>query len=129
MTVTEKISRKKLDERLSDFKSSNQVYLHRLSESWKMLLSEGCFFVRESADAYWLFDLILSYQSSSALIGVTMQRWNIRKMRRGQLQIMCVSRKGDVLIAKTEKRKFVLDDLTIYVIGNHARLKSEYLHE
>jgi len=129
MTVTDKISRKKLDERLSDFKSSNQVYLHRLSESWKMLLSEGCFFVRESADAYWLFDLILSYQSSSALIGVTMQRWNIRKMRRGQLQIMCVSRKGDVLIAKTEKRKFVLDDLTIYVIGNYARLKSEYLHE
>lgn len=128
MTVTDKISKKHLDDKLEEFKYSTQVYVHRLSESWKMLLSEGCFFVRESADAYWLFDLVLSYQSSSALIGVTMQKWTVKRIRRGQLQILCVDRKGEVMIAKTVKQKFVLDDLTIIVMGNHARLKSE-LHE
>jgi len=128
MTVTNIISIKELDERLSDFKSSNQVYVHRLSESWKMMLSEGSYFVREAADCYWLFDLILSYQSSSALIGIMMQKWNIRKVRRGQLQIVCEDRNGDVLIARTMKRRFALDDLTIYVTGNFARLKSEFLY-
>jgi hypothetical protein len=128
MTVTDKISIKDLEEKLSDFKSSNQLYVHRLSESWKMMLSEGCFFVREAADGYWLFDMILSYQSSSALIGVTMQKWNIRKVRNGQLQIVCEDRNGIVLIARTMKKKLSLDDLTIYVTGNHARLKSEFLY-
>lgn len=129
MTVTDIISKKELDDRLSDFKTdSTQVYVHRISDSWKMLLSEGCFFVREAADAYWLFDLILSYQSSSALIGILQQRWTVKRLTKGQLQIVCVDRKGRFNVTTIEKRNFVLDNLTIYVTGNYARLKSEFLY-
>lgn len=128
MEIKEKINSEELSDRLSDFKSSEQTYLHRISDNWNLRLSEGCFFVREAADAYWLFDLILSYQSSSALIGVNMQSWSIRKVQKGRLQIVCRDRKGDVLIGKVMKQRFSLDDLTIIVMGNYARLKSEFLH-
>ena len=126
MEVQEKVTKKEMEDRLSDFKSNNQIYIHRISDAWKLMLSEGCYFVRETAEAYWLFDLILSYQSSSAVIGTTMQKWNVRKVKRNQLQIMCVDRNGDVLIARTMKKRFALDDLTIYVTNNHAWLKSEF---
>ena len=126
MEIQEKIEKKELVQRLSDFKSSEQTYLHRISANWKLRLSEGCFFVREAADAFWLFDLILSYQSSSVLIKVTMQSWSVRRLRRGQVQVICQDRNGDILIAKVVKRKIVLDDLTIIVSNNHAWLKSEY---
>jgi len=126
MTVKEKIDKQELVERLSDFKTSDQHYIHRISDSWRLMLSEGCYFVREAADAYWLFDLILSYQSSSALINVSMQSWNVKRVRRGQVQVLCQDRHGDILIAKTVKQRFVLDDLTVIVANNHAWLKSEY---
>lgn len=126
MTIKEKIDKQELVERLSDFKTSDQHYIHRISDSWRLMLSEGCYFVREAADAYWLFDLVLSHQSSSALIKVTKQTWSVKRLRRGQVQVVCQDRQGDIQIVKVMKKRFVLDDLTIIVANNYARLKSEY---
>ncbi len=127
MEVKNKIGQKELVEKLSDFKSDDKTYVHRISDNWQFRLSQGCFFVRESANAYWLFDLMLSYQSSTTLKGVLFQEWSIRQVKNGYLQIICKDRSNDIRIAQiVKKRKFPIDDLTIYITNNHALLKSEY---
>lgn len=122
MEINNKISK----EARGNKKIPDEKYIHQISENWKFLLSEGCYIVRERAHAKWLFDLILSYQSSTILKDVKFQEWVVRKLGLSDVQIICKNADKEILIAQVMKvRKFPLNGLTILVRGNQASLKSE----
>jgi len=127
MEVQEIPTIEEIQQRIAELKSSNQTYVHRISDSWKLLLSEGCFLIREMANAYWIFDLILSYQSSTKLICTNQQEWNIKRIKSGHAQIICRDKNKKVLVTKLLKvNKFPLQEVTILIDGIQAKLKSEF---
>jgi dihydroxyacetone kinase DhaKLM complex PTS-EIIA-like component DhaM len=50
------------DVSLNYFTGTDKYYRHRIGTS-QFLLTEGCKYVAEQGKAYWLFDIILSYQN------------------------------------------------------------------
>ena len=61
---TIQLSKSEFQIALQGFHGTDDYYLHRLPNGMTMNLTEGCQFVRENAGggAYWLFDVILSWQ-------------------------------------------------------------------
>jgi hypothetical protein len=107
-------------------KSPDPTYVHQISENWKILLSEGCFIVRERAHAGWLFDLILSYQSSTILFGVKYQEWFVKRLSTKDVQVLCRNADKEIMIAKVLNiERFPLSEVTILVQERMASLKSE----
>ena len=65
MNTTEvKLSKEEFRQALARFNGTEGYTLHRLANGMTMKLTDGCAFVREHAGggAYWLFDMILSWQ-------------------------------------------------------------------
>lgn len=126
MEVKTKITESEIRKKLSKFKSTKEYFLHRLSDNWTLHLTEGCFFIREMANAYWLFDLILSYQGTKLVNGMEHQEWKVRRLKSGMLQISCRSLDNEeAIIQVIKKKKFPLDEISIHVEGNIARLPTE----
>lgn len=99
------------------FNNTDQRYQQFVSQ-WELSNPGGSFLVKELGETNWFFDLILSYQNSLSLEGVRLQQWNVRKIGKGKLQIICRDHNGDVLIAKLARKKFPLSDLTVMFTNN-----------
>ena len=126
MEVKDKITESEIRKKLNKFKISKEYFLHRISDNWTLYLTEGCFFIREMANAYWLFDLILSYQGTKLVNGMEHQEWKVRRLKSGMLQITCKSQDNEeIIIQVIKKRKFPLDEISIHIEGNIARLPTE----
>jgi len=126
MEIKAKITESEIRNKLRKFRSSDEYFLHRLSDNWTLYLTEGCFFIREMANAYWLFDLILSYQGTKLVSGMEHQEWKVRSLKSGMLQISCISQDNEeIIIQVIKKKKFPLDEISIHVEGNIARLPTE----
>lgn len=126
MELKEKISESEIRKRVRTFNNSKEYYLHRLSDNWTLHLTEGCFFIREMANAYWLFDLILSYQGSNLMSPPGKQAWKVRRYKNKMVQVSCQIEKDDVMIIQVIKKKsFPLDEITIIIDGCVARLPTE----
>lgn len=74
---TKRMNPQELNLQLAHFCGTQNYYEHRTIGQDKLLLTDGCHFLRENARCYWLFDLICSYQYQIG--NVHFQNWKLKK--------------------------------------------------
>jgi hypothetical protein len=93
------------------------------------MLTDGCYYVRDECQAYWLFDAILSYQGDPRLRRIGFQIWVLKQQAKDLTWLLtCREDRGKQPIIKQviEYSTFPLDRITIWVIDKVALLPSEY---
>ena len=108
---------------LNQFIGSEVLYEQVMADSSKLLLTEGCHFVRETYGAYWLFDLIGSYQYN--LSKEPFQVWKLKKYKDEAL-ITCEDGDGNQLISQEIPFTDFPFDITIWLVEGTCLLPSEY---
>lgn len=114
---------------LSEFRGTEQYHKHLFPGRSPILLTDGCKFIRDRCNAYWLFDAILSYQQDQRLRGINFQVWELRQLSKDLTwQLTCREDAGKkpVITQAIEYSDFPLDYLKIWVIDKVALLPSEY---
>lgn len=119
----------KIQSELKYFRGTTIYYKHLFPGKSPLIITEGCNYVREQCQAYWLFDAILSYQSDIRLCGVGFQVWTLEEQQKDLTWLLtCREDKGKPPIIKQviEYSDFPLEKITIWVIDKIALLPSEY---
>jgi hypothetical protein len=52
---------------LRQFHGTTEYHKHLFTGKSSILITDGCQYIRDKCNAYWLFDALLSYQSHKAL--------------------------------------------------------------
>jgi hypothetical protein len=115
---------KELD--LRYFTGTQNYYVHEIGVL-KILLTDGCKYVAEEAQAYWLFDIILSYQMHANIRNEAFQHWELKKQLHGEWLITCDDGNGNILAKKKiSYSDFPLQLVDFYLVDGVCMLKSEY---
>jgi hypothetical protein len=118
--------KKETELNLSHFNGTDTYYEHKVLGR-QMLLTEGCKYVAEEGEAYWLFDLILSYQQDKVLQEEGFQVWNLKKKPDQGWIVTCDDGNNNIL--KTQHipySDFPLSCIKFYLIDGVCMLASEY---
>lgn len=126
MDTTEvKLSKEEFKLALPRFNGTEAYHIHRLANGMTMKITDGCAFVREHAGAYWLFDLILSWQFK--LDQHPFQEWKLIKQGEGTWFIQCTDGNAQFLAGQEILHSdFPLDHFTVWYIEGVALLPSEH---
>ena len=114
---------------LREFRGTEKYYKHLFPGKSPIILTDGCNFVREHMNAYWLFDAILSYQNEKILRDVNFQIWELRQQRKDLSWLLSCrsdSDKKPLITQVIEFSDFKIEEIKIWLIGNVALLPSEY---
>ena len=84
---------------LAHFTGTTQYYKYGIGPL-SLLLTDGCKHVAEAGKAYWLFDLILSYQLYEKVRKQYVQVWKLHKENK-QWVAVCENGNGKQLISQT----------------------------
>ena len=68
--------------KLKQFHGTSQYHKHLFPGNSPILLTDGCNFVKEACNAYWLFDAIQSYQPDKKLNNINFQVWELHQERK-----------------------------------------------
>ena len=118
-----------LKRKLKEFHGSQSYKTHLFPGKSPILLSEGCVFVREHMNCYWLFDALLSYQCEKILRGVNFQIWELRQSKKDLSWLLTCGEDSDKkpMITQTiEFSDFPIPEIKIWIIDKVALLPSEY---
>ena len=126
-TTNVKFSKEKFRIVLTGFIGTESYHLHRLANGMIMKLTDGCAFVREYAGegAYWLFDIILSWQYK--LHQHPFQVWKLRQLENVSWMIQCTD--GNETVLATQEipySDFPIDSIDIWLTDGVCLLASEY---
>ncbi len=92
-----------------------------------IFLTDGCQYVADQARAYWLFDLILSYQQDKRLLEESVQVWTLTKQKEGGWWLTCADGYDTILLTHwLEYCDFPLRTIELYLIDSECMLASEY---
>lgn len=114
---------------LREFRGTEKYHKHLFPGKSPLILTDGCDFVREHLNAYWLFDAILSYQCEKILREVNFQIWELRQSKKDLSWLLTCREDSDKkpLITQTiEFSDFPIPEIKIWVINKVALLPSEY---
>jgi len=114
-------------ENLLSFTGTGQYHLHTLPNGMSLLLTDGCHYIRENASdgAYWLFDLILSWQMK--LKNQRFQVWKLTVREDQSAVIVCEDGNKNFLASQDiPYTDFPIRKITIWLIDGVAILPSEY---
>jgi hypothetical protein len=114
---------------LSQFHGTSQYYKHLFPGKSPLLITEGCKYVRDKCNAYWLFDALLSYQNHQSLKDINFQVWEFRRLKKDLSWVLICRQDSDkrpIITQFIEFSDFPLDSIKIWVIDNVALLPSEY---
>ena len=114
---------------LREFRGTEKYHKHLFPGKSPIILTDGCNFVREHMNAYWLFDAILSYQNEKILRDVNFQIWELRQQRKDLSWLLSCrsdSDKKPLITQVIEFSDFKIEEIKIWLIGNVALLPSEY---
>ena len=114
---------------LSQFHGTTEYHKHLFPGKSPLHLTDGCKYVRDTCDAYWLFDAILSYQCDRALKSINFQIWELKRLKVDLSWLLTCREDSNskVLIRQSiEFSDFPLDYIKIWVIDKIALLPSEY---
>lgn len=118
---------KEITKALNCFQGTFQYYEHKMPNDLKLLLTDGCDFLRKECEAYWLFDSVLSFQLNQNIRETKFQVWKIRKQDDNTYFLSCEDGNKDVLAAQhIEFSDFPLEEVTIFLVDGVAMLPSEY---
>ena len=114
---------------LSQFHGIAEYHKHLFPGKSPLLLTDGCKYVRDACNAYWLFDAILSYQCEKILRNVNFQIWELKQLRKDLSWLLTCREdmnKKPLISQHIEFSDFPIDYIKIWVIGSVALLPSEY---
>lgn len=125
-TNNEKPTAERIERVLMGFIGTFNYYKNTVGP-WEILLTDGCEYVRRELKAFWLFDLITSYQDSERLRGQDFQVWSLKRITDDLWTLTCQDGNHNLLISQVIKYSdFPLDEISIWVVNNVAILPSEY---
>jgi hypothetical protein len=126
METTEmRISIKEFKETLSGFTGTENYYPHRIPNGMSCRLTDGAQFVRELGSAYWLFNIILSWQIK--LQAYPFQIWKVMRQGDGSWFITCSDGNDHLLgCQESEPADFPIDQIDIWLVDGVCMLPSEY---
>jgi hypothetical protein len=114
---------------LSQFHGTAEYHKHLFPGKSPLLLTDGCKYVRDACNAYWLFDAILSYQCEKVLRDVNFQIWELKQLKKDFTWVLTCREdtgKRPLISQSIEFSDFPLDYIRIWVIDKVALLPSEY---
>jgi hypothetical protein len=112
---------------LEGFTGTTQYYMHYFPQGLKILLTDGCDYIREKCEAYWLFDAILSFQLKSQIREEPFQVWKLQKQPDNSWELLCEDgNKKVIAVQAIEYSDFPLDEIIIWLVDGVAMLPSEY---
>jgi hypothetical protein len=121
------LSKEEFQKALAGFTGTEMYHLHRSFNGMTLKLTDGCHFVREHAGdgAYWLFDLILSWQVR--LARHKFQAWELIRQEDATWTISCSDGNGNHLASqRILYSDFPIERFTLWMIDGVALLPSEY---
>jgi hypothetical protein len=122
----ETIDIQKFKDQLKRFTGSTQVYQHLIGD-YAIMLTEGVKYLAEEGHAWWLPDLILSYQYQPLIYREKFQRWVLKKYADETWTINCTDGNGKALCSQhIQYSDFPLPEITLWVVENTILLPSEY---
>lgn len=124
--ITKRMNPQELNLQLANFTGTQNYYEHRTIGTDKILLTDGCHFLREHARCYWLFDLICSYQYK--ISNERFQTWKLKKT--GSIGWIVSANDGNY--NRLVKQNIVYSDfpmeegIILYLVDGVAMLPWEY---
>jgi hypothetical protein len=118
-----------LIKRLKKFCGTTRYYKHLYPGRSPILLTEGCQYVRDELNAYWLFDTILKYQEELLKQDINYQIWELQRLKKDLSWLLTCKELPDVkpiIRHPIEFYDFPMDYIRIWIIGGVALLPSEY---
>ena len=109
---------------LRHFTGTTKYHVHQVFPNQKFNITDGIHYLRESCQAYWLLDVIYSYNQK--LQKETFQVWTLKLEINDNWIVTCTDGIGKQLIKQQiGYSDFPLDEITIYVKDGIALLPSE----
>ncbi len=123
--MTETINSEVLKMDLEQFTGTENYYEHKTIGGNKLLLTDGCQFLREKAQCYWFFDLISSYQYK--LSKEPFQTWTLKKSKSSGWSIIATDGNDRKLVTQyISYSDFPIEEgVTIFLVDGVALLPSE----
>jgi hypothetical protein len=125
MKTTERLTKQEFELGLKQFIGTQQYWEHKFSGSKTLRLTDGCRFVREEAEATWLFNAIATLQSDERIQLHPFQIWLLKRWE-GRWRLECRRDDGEHVLTKISNTDFPLDHFEVWVVDNVALLPSEY---
>lgn len=114
-----------INEALSCFHGTSMYYKHQLFPNLFLSLTDGCDYLRNACNCYWLFDLMLSYQKQ--LKANDFQVWKLSRIKGDEFNIVCEDGNNSILLKQhIPFSDFPLNNISIWLINGVAMLPSEY---
>ena len=124
---TQTITASELRASLRQFTGTEHYYEHRGVGRTMIYLTDGCKYLAEKAQCYWLFDLILSYQHRKDISNTQVQVWILKKQEDKTWTVHCTDGNFTVLARQDiQYSDFPLDEIKIYLEDGVALLPSEH---
>jgi hypothetical protein len=102
-------------------------YYRNTVGSQEILLTDGCEYVRRELKAFWLFDLITTYQDCQALKGHDFQVWTLKKTIEDYWNMTCQDGNHNLLLSQLIKYSdFPIDEISVWLVEKVAMLPTEY---
>jgi hypothetical protein len=114
---------------LRQFHGTTEYHKHLFPGRPALLITDGCKYLRDVCNAYWLFDAILNYQSDLRKRQIHFQVWELKQLRLDlSWQLTCREDTGKkpLIRQSIEFSDFPMDYIKIWVIDKVALLPSEY---
>jgi hypothetical protein len=114
---------------LKEFHGTTEYHKHLYPGRPAILLTDGCKYIRDQLNAYWLFDAILSYQADLYKRNIKFQIWELKQLKFDLTWLLTCredSNKKFIIRQAIEFSDFPLDYIKIWVIDKVALLPSEY---
>ena len=126
MKTTDKLTKQEFELGLKQFISTTQYWEHSIPGSFRLRLTDGCNFVRQEASAFWLFDMIASYQYDKRVKLNPFQIWQLTR-KEDHWSLECRVDDGQhMLTHRISYSDFPIDHIEIWVLDGIALLPSEY---
>jgi hypothetical protein len=118
------------EKNLGHFTGTDEWHRHGFGR-FRLLLTDGAKYVAEEGKAYWLFDLIFSYQPQLRNFGneemdENFQVWELKRLESGSWEASCNDGNRKVLVSQhIPYSDFPLTYIKIYCIDGVCLLPSE----
>ena len=112
---------------LKYFKGTTTYTKHLFPGLSPIMLTDGCKYIREKCNGYWLFDAILSYQTEWEVKHSYYQVWRLEKQKDDTWLLSCEDGHGKVILTqKIEYSDFPIRHIAIWIHKGVAFLPREY---
>ncbi len=130
MNENKTITQQEFNRSLMGFFGTSNYYEHKVTEDVKLLLTDGCNWVRETTEARWLFNEILFNQPRPEINDLPFQVWILENDKdvEGECWVLRCEDGNDntVLVQMILDVDFPIYELRIWVVDGVAMLPSEY---